>query len=191
MCVRSVAIFLGFAYASAAAAQAVTTIETQVQATVVAPGGKIKGCGLRVVGITTAPVNAAGDFESVDASLSLYEKFGLVKAGLLRSPLKPNPQLRVLDATVEWVRFASDEALTPLGGKVLESDSPGFLMFAVSADAGAKALARIMTSGDIWISFKDKNNALKLYSGKIQMTADVERQFSSCIDAFAAEVQRR
>lgn len=172
--------------ASTASAQAVTTIQTVLQPTILAPGGEIKGCGIRVAGVSGVAGNSDA-MELVDASINVYiDGFTLVKAGfqvssVSRSKEKPQPS----GSRIDWLRIGDGNPLDTKRSKVKPTEDAGYDMYSADFEDGYKALMGFLDSKTIWVGFKTKTGVSRVFSGPTKMTPEVAKQLLSCLQEMA------
>lgn len=175
-----------------AQAQSVTTIQTVLEPTILAPGGEIKGCGIRVAGVSGVLGNSDA-MELVDASINVYiDGFALVKAGLhgssvSRAKEKPQPT----GGHIEWLRIGNGKPLDTKGAKMQPADDPGYDIYGVAFEDGYQALLGFLDSKTLWVGFKTRNGISRVFSGPTKMTPDVAKQLLSCLQEMAKPVPRK
>lgn len=192
MCFAKLAIACASFAAPQAHAQSVTTIVPVLQATVLAPGGVIKGCGVRVMGVTDA-VGSAQAMELVDASVNIYlDGFTLVKAGLhVTSVSRAKEKALPTGSRIEWLRIGDGKPLDTKGAKVKPGEDAGYDIYGVSFEDGYQALMGFLDSKPLWVGFKTKNGMSRVFSGQAKMTPDVAKQVLSCLQELAKPAPKK
>jgi hypothetical protein len=144
--------------------------------------GAVQGCGYRLKAI---PKSFAGQtsFIFLDASFNLYSPgYGLLKGGAMQIEVKDGKfQAAARQADSFWLKVQGDSPTTAVDGRVLPSESKGYLLYAVSADSIARLFAGMAVGMPFTIGVRLKGEGVdRIYSGEVQMSDKDREQGRQC-----------
>lgn len=162
-------------------AQGITLLEFTPEATMLAPKGVLKACGLGFEGIRHVP-GTESDFEQVSGSIAIYtDGFTLVKAGHRFGTLKNGEvKIRLPGTQIAWIRVEGEETLVAPDGGLVPGESEPFLLFSVSPKQAVSAISAMLGGKTIWIGFSKADTVRHIFSGSVKRDAVVAKQVDSC-----------
>lgn len=168
---------------SSAHAQAVSPMEFEMQATMLAPKGVVTSCGVSFKGAAIKPGTTLGA-DQIAGSVAIHvDAPSMVKAGHQVTGMDNGKMVtRMVGDQVAWIRIEGGTPLAPLNGKIVPSDAPPYHLFSVEGAAAVTAISSILAGKTIWIGFTDKGASSRIFSGKMKKDAAVVQQVDSCIN---------
>ncbi|RYH69240.1 MAG: hypothetical protein EON54_02600 [Alcaligenaceae bacterium] len=163
-------------------AQAIYPVGFRYQATTLAPGGSVKSCGIRFLGLGTTPRGSTKEIDVVDASIGVHsDGYSVVKAGYTIGDLT-NPaagQSRSTGARVQWVRVG-DSAPMAANGKATPGDDKDFYLYVNPLENGFEALKGLLEGKRIRVAFDMGNSRELIFSGQTPLDEETKTQFIDC-----------
>jgi hypothetical protein len=153
--------------------------------------GAVQGCGYRLKAL---PKSFSGQtsFVALDVSFNLYSPgLGLLKGGALQIAIKDgNFQSANRQAENFWMKVEGGKPTAPVDGKVLPSETKGFLLYAISGDAIAKLFAGIAAGAPMTIGVRIKGESIdRIYSGAVQLSDLDRKQGGQCLSDLIKEME--
>lgn len=181
---------LGATYAGFALPQVVAPFEPVVQATILAPGGDLKGCGVRFFGVHVLETGAGR--EMVDGSVNVYRSgISIVKAGSFSTSLMSPPEkLEATGDKVAWLKIGDGEPLVAEKAMMMRGDDPAYNLYGGSFDEGLSALKGFLASKTVWIAFERPGREPRIFSGKTRTSPEVASQVHECLREMSRPTSR-
>lgn len=166
---------------STAAAQGVTLMEFEPQATMLAPKGVLTACGIAFDGIRHIP-GTASDIEQVSGSIAIYtDGLVLVKVGHQVGYLKNGKvDIQLPGTQIAWIRIEGQSPLVPPQGQLVPGEKPPFLLFPAKPEDAADAIFAMQEGKTIWVGFSKAGTVRHIFSGKVKIDLAVNSQIRTC-----------
>lgn len=165
--------------------QAIILADPQMQV----KDGVVRGCGYRLKAIPQS-FDGRSPVLALDASFNLYlDGIGLLKGGAVHSDFKggtPQPTTRPIQNF--WLKVQGDKPTSAADGKVLASDTPGYLLYAASVDS-VLALYRSVAAGTpLTVGVRVKGEGVdRIYTGIVQISDANRQQGRQCLEDLVKE----
>lgn len=168
---------------SSAHSQAVSPMEFEMQATMLAPKGVVTSCGVSFNGAAIKPGTTL-EADQIAGSVAIHvDAPGMVKAGHQITGMEKGKMVtRMAGDQVAWIRIEGSTPLAPLNGKIVPGDAPPYHLFAVDGASAITAIASILDGKTIWVGFTEKDMSSSIFSGQMKKGANVVQQVKSCIN---------
>lgn len=163
-------------------AQAVTPMEFEVQATMLAPQGEVSSCGVTFNGGAIRP-GPTIEADQVAGSIAIHAKMpSLLKAGHQVVLLENGkPLRRHAGDQIAWVRIEGGVPLASIDGRMVPSDDPSFHLFAVKTQSALDGMLAMLEGKTIWVGFSKNGVTTNIFSGRVKQDLAVIQQFRSCL----------
>lgn len=167
--------------ASTSAAQGVTLMEFESQATMLAPKGVLTACGIGFDGARHLP-GTASDIEQVSGSIAIYtDGLVLVKVGhQIGFFTDGKVDVRLPGTQIAWIRVEGQKPLVPLDGQLVPGEKPPFLLFPSKAEVAGPAIYAMQEGKTIWVGFSKSGTVRHIFSGKVKVDPAVSSQIRKC-----------
>lgn len=174
--------------AATAGAQAVTPMEFEMQATMLAPNGIVTSCGVSFNGAAIRS-GSAMEADQIAGSVAIHiNAASMVKAGHQIAYLdKGKMTTRLVGDQVAWIRVEGGTPLAPLGGKIVPGDAPPYHLFGVDRESAISATASLLAGKTIWVGFTSQGVTSSIFSGRMKPDAGVVQQVQSCVNEMTAK----
>lgn len=154
------------------------------QPTILAPQGKVKSCGIHIVGIADQPGSDTVK-EAFDGSIGLHvrdpEPFALVKAILKRGELAQGFEaFQSTGKQIAWFRAAEGATLLPKDG-LIPSETPGYEMYGADPLEAMRTIVDVSIGKPFRISFKGGPDRERIYSGTAALSVDARKALQGCL----------
>ncbi|KAA9155811.1 hypothetical protein F3K36_31145 [Delftia sp. BR1] len=163
-------------------AQAVSPMEFEMQATMLAPKGVVTSCGISFNGAAIKPGTTL-EADQIAGSVAIHvDAPSMVKAGHQITSMESGKMVtRMVGDQVAWIRIEGGTPLAPLNGKIVPGDAPPYHLFSVDAASAITAIASILAGKTIWVGFTEKGASSRIFSGRMKKDAAVAQQVANCI----------
>lgn len=150
--------------------------------------GKIKGCGLRIVGGDHRSTSDV--FDMFDVSINLYREAGamvkLMAYSTTVAEMKSNSAAGKVPATAKvvggWIKAEGAAATDPGKSSAVPGSDPNSILYRTSVDSAIAIFKANLESTPVTIGLRKQGAANeRVYYGKIAMSAEETEQHRSCI----------
>lgn len=158
--------------------QAIVLAEPQMQV----KDGAISGCGYRLMSATKDAPNARSSI-FMDASFNLYDSgIVLLKGGAVQITKTPEGSRRTnkpIDSF--WLKVDGHTPTKPFEGKVIPSETNGYLLFGVPLEAVIPFFGAITDAKPFTIGMRLKGESIdRIYTGVAQISEDDGKSAAQC-----------
>ena len=173
---------------SSAHGQAVSPMEFEVQATMLASKGVITSCGVSFNGAAIKPGSAL-EADQIAGSVAIHvDAPSLVKAGHQITGMESGQmKTRMVGDQVAWIRIEGGTPLAPLNNKIVPGDAKPYHLFAVDGASAVTAIKSILAGKTIWIGFTENGTTSRIFSGRMKKDSSVVEQVTACINELPAK----
>lgn len=175
-------------------AQNVVTADLRGQPLVYLKGGKLSGCGIRVIIVDTPPkLTDATQVPVWDFSFNLYlpgtaaVKIGSynVSANEIRSG-KFEAKPKNVPTAMGWLKAPNSEATNPLNG-VGKSEDAGFILYSTELDSVLALFKAQLDQSAVLVGTRREGAKMdRIFSGPIAMSETENAQIVQCLKEFLA-----
>ena len=147
--------------------------------------GAVDGCGFRIKGM---PQGSAGTGSVVmfDTSFNLYATgMSLLKGGAVQVSMRQGEAGPPVNRPIQSFWFlAPDRApTTPLSGKFLAAETPGYLLYGVPVDSLVGLFGAVMESSTLTVGVRIKGEPIdRIYTGSVNVSDADKQQSQQCMD---------
>ncbi len=162
--------------------QAVTPMEFEMQATMLAPNGVVTSCGVSFNGASIKP-GTSMEADQIAGSIAVHANApSMVKAGHQVAFLDNGKmQTRLVGDQVAWIRIEGGTPLAPINGKIVPGDAPPYHLFGVGREQSINAMAALLSGKTMWVGFTAKGVTSSIFSGRMKPDPAVATQIKKCI----------
>ena len=161
--------------------QAVLLAEPQMQI----KAGAVDGCGFRIKGM---PQGSAGTGSVVmfDTSFNLYATgMSLLKGGAVQVSMRQGKAGPPVNRPIQsfWFMAPDRKPTTPMGGKFVAAETPGYLLYGVPVDALVGLFGAVMESSTLTVGVRIKGESIdRIYAGAVNASDADKQQSHQCMD---------